>query len=77
MSATYPRVEGERDPENLEHWYWAYRWEEKRDNAKSDNGYVTRAVSLPRKKVQAVQLVITLGWSMEKILQFIKGEECS
>lgn len=73
--ATYPRVEGERDPEDLEHWYWAYRWEEKRDNAKSDNGYVTRAVSLPRNKVEAVQLAITLGWSVAKILKFIHNKE--
>ena len=33
--ATYPRVEGEREPNNSEHWYWAYRWEEKRGTAKS------------------------------------------
>lgn len=72
--ATYPRVEGERDPNNSEHWYWAYRWEEKRDTAKSDNGYVTRAVSLPKNKVEAVQLAIARRWSQEQILSFIQGE---
>jgi len=72
--ATYPRVQGERDPDNPEHWYWAYRWEEKRGNAKSDNGYVTRAISLPRHKVQAVSLAIARHWSVKKILSFIKGE---
>lgn len=75
LIACYPRVEGERDLENLEHWYWAYRWEEKRDNAKSDNGYVTRAVSLPRNKVEAVQLAIARGWSVAKILKFIHNKE--
>ncbi len=70
--ATYPRVEGEREPNNSEHWYWAYRWEEKRDTAKSDNGYVTRAVSLPKNKVEAVQIAIARKWSQEKILSFIR-----
>jgi len=72
--ATYPRVQGERDPDNPEHWYWAYRWEEKRGNAKSDNGYVTRAISLPRHKVQAVNLAIARHWSVKKILSFIRGK---
>jgi hypothetical protein len=74
-SATYPRVQGERDPDNSEHWYWAYRWEEKRDTAKSDNGYVTRAVSLSKNKVEAVQIAIARRWSQEKILSFIRGAE--
>lgn len=73
--ATYPRVEGERDPNNSEHWYFAYRWEEKRDTAKSDNGYVTRAVSLPKNKVEAVQLAIARRWSPDEILSFIRGAE--
>lgn len=72
--ATYPRLEGERDQDNLEHWFWAYRWEEKKESAKPDNGYITRAVSLPKNKVEAVRLAIACGWSVAKILQFIKGE---
>jgi hypothetical protein len=70
---TYPRVKGDRDPDNPNHWYWAYRWEEKRKNAKSDNGCVTRAVSLSRNKVQAVSLAIAHNWSVEKILAFIRS----
>lgn len=73
MIATYPRVEGERDPNNPKHWYWAYRYEEKKENAKSNNGYVTRAVSLPRNEVHAVQLAISCGASVEKILSFIRS----
>lgn len=72
--ATYPRVEGERDPDNLEHWYWNYRYEVKTDSAKSDNGHVTKAVSLKRSQVAAVQLAISRGWSIEKILSYIRGE---
>jgi|GEM_PF-6514254 len=72
--ASYPRV-AERDPDNVDHWYWAFRYEEKKECAKSDNGYVTRAVSVPRSKVEAVKLAITCQWSVEKILKFIRGEE--
>ena len=73
--ATYPACERERDPDNPDHWYWAYRYEEKRQDAKSDNGYITRAVSLPRVKVQAVRRAIARGLSVEKVLSFIQGEE--
>lgn len=54
ITATYPLVEGERDLDNPAHWYWAYRWEEKIQGTKSDNRYVTRAVSWPRHQVEAV-----------------------
>ena len=75
ISATYPPCRGERDPDNPEHWYWAYRYEQKHDNARSDNGYITRAVSLPRVKVEAVSLAIACGWSVEKILKFIRSKD--
>jgi hypothetical protein len=29
--ASYPRVEGERDPDNPKHWRWGFNWEEKID----------------------------------------------
>lgn len=74
VTTTYPRVEGEREPDNPEHWYWAYRWEEKRESAKSGNGCVTRAISLPKDKVQAVSLAIARDCPVEKILAFIRGE---
>ena len=74
ITATYPLCEGERDKGNPEHWYWAYRWEEKKESAKSDNGFISRAVPLPVGKVEAVKLAFIRGWSVAKILQFIKGE---
>lgn len=69
--ATYPRVLGERDPDNPEQWYWAYRWEEKK---KENQGYITRAVSCSRDKVEAVELAIALRWSVEKILSFLRND---
>jgi hypothetical protein len=70
--ATYPRVEGDRKESDPNHWYWAYRYEEKRSNARSDNGYVTRAIACPKTKVEAVRLAQSQGWSIEKIAKFIK-----
>jgi hypothetical protein len=29
--ASYPRVTGERDPDNPKHWRWGFNWEEKID----------------------------------------------
>ncbi|MGH2415451.1 MAG: hypothetical protein ACREPR_24900 [Brasilonema sp.] len=29
--ASYPRVAGERDPDNPKHWRWGFNWEEKVD----------------------------------------------
>lgn len=72
--ATYPRVEGNRDHDIIEHWCWNYRWEEKSPKAKSGNGYITRAVRVRHTKVAAVQNAIALDWPVEKILSFIKGE---
>jgi hypothetical protein len=68
---TYPLIAGKRDPNQINHWYWAYRWEQKRVSG----GFTTRAVSLPKHKVEAVELAIALRWSVEKILSFIRGEE--
>lgn len=74
ITTTYPLVEGERDSDNPHHWYWAYRWEEKTQGAKSDNGYVTRAVSLPRHQVTAVQEAISFDWSVPNILKLVRGK---
>lgn len=74
ITATYPLVQGERDSDNPHHWYWAYRWEEKIQGAKSDNGYVTRAVSCPRHQVQAVQGAISSDWSVQKVLKLLNGK---
>ena len=58
---------------SLTNHYWAYRYEAKTQGAKSDNGYVTRAVSCPRNQVEAVQGAISSDWSVQKILKLIKG----
>jgi hypothetical protein len=64
-----------REPDNPAHWYSAYQWEEKRENAKSHNGCVTKAVPVPKEKVQAVRRTIAREWPMERILSFITIQE--
>jgi len=77
ITTTYPLVQGERDPNKPHHWYWAYCWEEKTQGAKSDNGYVTHAVSCPKHQVEALQGAISSRWSVQKILKLIKSEAVS
>lgn len=71
--ATFPKVEGRREPDNPEHWYWAYKYEEKNSKAKSPNGFITRAVSVPSSKVCSVRYAIASRWSVAKILEFVRG----
>jgi hypothetical protein len=71
--ATFPRVEGHREPEEPSHWYWAYKYEEKTPIAKSANGFVTRAFSVPSSKVYSVRYAIASHWSISDILQLIKS----
>ena len=74
LIATYPRVEAKRDPDNPKHWYWAYKWEEKNSNAKSANGFVSRAVNVPVVKVEAVKTAIAFRWPVKKVLQYLRDE---
>ncbi|HEY9744248.1 MAG TPA: hypothetical protein V6C90_27470 [Coleofasciculaceae cyanobacterium] len=71
--ATFPRVEGHREPEEPSHWYWAYKYEEKTPIAKSANGFVTRAFSVPSSKVYSVRYAIASRWTISDILQLLKS----
>ena len=71
---TYPKVEGVyRDPDEPNHWYWSYKWEEKNSKAKSANGHITRAVSVPSSKVYTVKYGISKRWPISKTLNFIRS----
>ncbi|GEM_PF-5794541 len=71
--ATFPRVEGHREPEEPSHWYWAYKYEEKTPIAKSANGCITRAFSVPSSLVYSVRYAIASRWSISDILQLLKS----
>lgn len=64
----YPRVDGERNPENLSHWRWGFNWE-----LKIDGKWKGCSVgSIPFTIVSQIQLMQNQGASLEEIIEFIK-----
>jgi DNA (cytosine-5)-methyltransferase 1 len=49
----YPKVKGERDPNNPRHWQWQLSWKEK-----VDNKWRTRCLSVPANKALKVRKMI-------------------
>ena len=71
--ATYPRVEGERDSDNSEHWYWMWRYELKDSSAASSRGYCTKAFHIEISKVLVVKSAIAQGLGIDQILSIIRS----
>lgn len=74
--ATYPRVLGERDKQdpmtaNPHHYYWAYKYEQKSPKARSNNGFISKAIGLHPSSVDAVRAAIASGKSISEILTLI------
>jgi hypothetical protein len=67
---TYPIVDGDRDPDNLQHWNWQYTFKEKIPN----EGFRSRSVSVPRTKVSEIRSMLTSGSSISEILAFLGRE---
>ncbi len=63
----YPKIDGERDRNNIEHYFWSYSFKHK-----SGDKFITRSTSVPRPKVQAVADLISNGASVAKILRFLE-----
>ena len=63
---SYPRVEGERDKHNYNHWRWGYSWEEK-----IDGEWKNRSVGVPAKIVHSVENMINKGYYVREIKEFI------
>ncbi|BAZ18519.1 C-5 cytosine-specific DNA methylase (plasmid) [Calothrix sp. NIES-4071] len=68
LTATYPRVEVERDPNNFNHWYWGYSYE-----VFVGGEWRSRTLSVPKSKVAAVQSMIANNKPVEEIKKFIQG----
>ncbi|KYC34880.1 hypothetical protein WA1_50095 [Scytonema hofmannii PCC 7110] len=64
--AFYPRVV-ERDPDNLNHWYWGYNYK-----VKEDGSWKSKSLSVPREKVYTVQCMIERDAPVDAIKAFIK-----
>ncbi|WP_242056695.1 hypothetical protein [Nostoc sp. FACHB-152] len=67
-TALYPRVIGERDPNNLKHWRWGYNWEEKVHG-------IWKGRSIGSIPCSAVPLILQMqrsGSTRDDIIAFIK-----
>lgn len=67
--ASYPRVEGQRDPDNIEHWYWAYCYEEN-----VDGDWKNRSLPVPKFRVRTIREMIERNAPLEAIKAMVKGE---
>ncbi|MCC5660333.1 DNA cytosine methyltransferase [Nostoc sp. XA010] len=64
----YPRVIGERDPNNPFHWRWAFNWKEKINGA-----WKSKSIgSIPPGAVHMIRLMQQQGAIREDIIAFIK-----
>ncbi|MDF5720958.1 MAG: hypothetical protein PUP91_10850 [Rhizonema sp. PD37] len=66
--ASYPRVEGVRDLNNPNHWYWGYSYE-----VLQDGEWKGRSLSVKAHKVSAVQAMIDSHKPVSTIKAFIEG----
>jgi len=67
--ASYPRVEGHRDPDNINHWYWGYSYEELVNGV-----WKNRTLPVPKFRVLTVRDMIAQNSPVAAIKALIKGE---
>jgi DNA (cytosine-5)-methyltransferase 1 len=68
LTASYPRVIGERDPNNPHHWRWGFNWEEKINGV-----WKGRSIgSIPCGAVPMIRAMQRQGSTREDIVAFIK-----
>ncbi len=69
ITATFPRVEGKRNPDNIDHWYWGYSYKEF-----VDGEWKGKTLPVPKFRVATVRFMISDGMSVAAIKALIKGE---
>jgi DNA (cytosine-5)-methyltransferase 1 len=52
----YPKIIGERDPDNITHWNYQLTWKEK-----VDGRWYPKCRSVPRSKVRAIEQILREG----------------
>jgi hypothetical protein len=62
----YPKVRGDRDPNNLLHWQFQVTWKEK-----IDGKWKSRCRSVPPKKAVWVKKAIVQGYGIKEIQEFL------
>ncbi|GFE72262.1 hypothetical protein CFPU101_48720 [Chroococcus sp. FPU101] len=63
---TYPKVAGEREPDNPDHWFWAYCWDEK-----VNGKWKTFKRSVSREKLEDVREAIANNQPVSEILKIV------
>jgi hypothetical protein len=62
----YPKVRGDRDPNNPLHWQFQVTWKEK-----IDGKWKSRCRSVPPKKADWVKKAIAQGYGIKEIQEFL------
>ena len=65
----YPVVEGNRNPDNVHHWFWQLTWKEKTDDGK----YQTQIASVKPAQVEQIKVLIAGNVKLETILAYLRG----
>jgi hypothetical protein len=65
----YPLVEGNRDLDNISHWFWQITWKEREDDGK----YRTQIASVRPAQVEQVKVLIAGNVELETILAYLCG----
>jgi hypothetical protein len=65
----YPLVEGNRDSDNIFHWFWQLTWKDRADDGK----YRTRIASVMPAQVEQVKVLIAGNVELETILAYLHG----
>jgi hypothetical protein len=65
----YPLVPGDRDPHNVEHWFWQLTYKEKQ----ADGKYKSRTISVAPEQVAAVKVLIAGNAQLEVIISYLRG----
>jgi hypothetical protein len=64
----YPKVNGPRNPKNVNHWEWQLSWKEK-----IDDRWITGSLRVPPAKANKVEQMILATLDITEIQAFIKG----
>ena len=65
--SSYPAISGDRDPNNLDHWYWVYSFK-----SLDEQGFLrTRSFSVPRDQVLVVRSMILNQSAISEIIAFL------
>lgn len=65
----YPAVEGNRNPDNVLHWFWQITWKERGDDGK----YRTQIASVKPAQVEQIKVLIAGNVELETILAYLRG----